>query len=106
MCGICGFVNKWDEKKKEKNLDLMLKRIIHRGPDGELYRNPFEVRRMREYRLRYSLVVVERSRRFGTFGPKGVVTEGEQNADHGIGLWNEDRGRGHLGCAAADGAAL
>lgn len=35
MCGICGFVNKWDEKKKEKNLDLMLKRIIHRGPDGE-----------------------------------------------------------------------
>ena len=35
MCGICGFVNKWDEKKKNKNLDLMLKRIIHRGPDGE-----------------------------------------------------------------------
>ena len=22
MCGICGFVNKWDKKKKEKNLDL------------------------------------------------------------------------------------
>ena len=35
MCGICGFVNKWDKEKKEKNLDLMLKRIIHRGPDGE-----------------------------------------------------------------------
>ena len=35
MCGICGFINKWDKKRKEKNLDLMLKRIIHRGPDGE-----------------------------------------------------------------------
>ena len=35
MCGIVGFVNKWDKEKKEKNLDLMLKRIIHRGPDGE-----------------------------------------------------------------------
>lgn len=35
MCGIVGFVNKNDKDKKEKNLDLMLKRIIHRGPDAE-----------------------------------------------------------------------
>lgn len=35
MCGIVGFINKDDKDKKEKNLDLMLKRIVHRGPDGE-----------------------------------------------------------------------
>ncbi|MBP3921186.1 MAG: asparagine synthase (glutamine-hydrolyzing) [Bacilli bacterium] len=33
MCGIVGFVS--NKKNKEKDLDKMLKRIIHRGPDGE-----------------------------------------------------------------------
>lgn len=33
MCGIVGFVN--NRKNKDKDLTLMLNRIIHRGPDGE-----------------------------------------------------------------------
>lgn len=33
MCGIVGFINK--SKDKDKDLSLMLNRIIHRGPDGE-----------------------------------------------------------------------
>lgn len=33
MCGIVGFVS--NKKNKENDLDLMLNRIIHRGPDGE-----------------------------------------------------------------------
>lgn len=32
MCGIAGFVNK--RKGKKKDLEGMLKRIVHRGPDG------------------------------------------------------------------------
>lgn len=35
MCGICGFVNNWQEDKKDKNIELMLERIVHRGPDGQ-----------------------------------------------------------------------
>jgi len=31
MCGICGFVN---HKEKQEDLDKMLNRIVHRGPDG------------------------------------------------------------------------
>lgn len=32
MCGIAGFVS--HKKSKKKNLESMLKRIVHRGPDG------------------------------------------------------------------------
>ena len=33
MCGIAGFISK--DNNKEKNIENMLNRIIHRGPDGE-----------------------------------------------------------------------
>lgn len=33
MCGIVGFIS--NKKNKDKDLDKMLNRIIHRGPDGE-----------------------------------------------------------------------
>ncbi len=35
MCGIAGFFSDKTRENKEENLDRMLKRIVHRGPDGE-----------------------------------------------------------------------
>ena len=35
MCGIVGFVNKSPKKEKKEQIELMLKRIAHRGPDSK-----------------------------------------------------------------------
>ena len=37
MCGIVGFVDKRKKKEKEKIIEKMADRIIHRGPDGAGY---------------------------------------------------------------------
>lgn len=35
MCGFCGFINKMDTTTKDKNIEKMMNKIIHRGPDGQ-----------------------------------------------------------------------
>lgn len=35
MCGFCGFVDKMDISDKDKNIEKMMSKIIHRGPDGQ-----------------------------------------------------------------------
>ena len=37
MCGFCGFVDRLDQKDKNKIIKDMADRIIHRGPDSEGY---------------------------------------------------------------------